>query len=228
MTKQKSFKTRIRERMEETGESYSTARMQLIEQATAKDGSTPEGSQVIAVAGTRISDEALARRTDRAWDEWFELLDDWGGTTQKHADIARWLIEEHEVDGWWAQTITVGYEQSRGMRQPGQSADGKFSANASKTVNVSAEHAFDAFADEERRAEWLPDAEISPSTLNRPKSFRAEWADGTRIAVWITPKGDDKASISLQHEKLADGDAAAEMKAYWRNRLNDLKAVVEG
>ncbi len=226
MTKQKSFKTRIRERMEKTGESYTTARMYLIEQAT--DGSAPSDSQVIAVAGQRISDEALARRTERAWDEWFKLLDEWDATSKKHPDIARWLVEEHEVDGWWAQTITVGYEQSRGMRQPGQSPDGKFSANASKTVNVSAERAFDAFAEESRRAEWLPDVPINPTTVNRPKSFRAEWVDGTRVAVWITPKGDDKTSVSLQHEKLADSDTAAEMKAYWRDRLNDFKKVVEG
>jgi hypothetical protein len=228
MTSQKSFKTRIRERMEKTGESYTTARQRLIDQATRKNGTVPEDARVIAISGQRISDEAVARRTDRAWDEWFEILDDWNATKRSHAEIARWLSDEHDVEGWWAQSITVGYEQARGMRQAGQGADGKFSASASKTVNVPAEQAFDAFAEEDRRAEWLPDVNIEPSTVNRPKSFRAEWEDGTRVAVWITSKGDDKTSISLQHEKLADGDVAAEMKAYWRARLGELKTVLEG
>ncbi|TVR76473.1 MAG: hypothetical protein EA415_01085 [Sphaerobacteraceae bacterium] len=228
MTTQKSFKTRIRERMDKTGESYTTARQQLIDKATSPNGSAPEDAQVIAVAGQRISDEALARRTDRAWDEWFELLDEWGAKERTHAEIARWLSNEHEVDGWWAQSITVGYEQARGMRKPGQTADGKFSASASKTVNVAAETAFDAFADDAKRGEWLPDVSINPTTVNSPKSYRAEWHDGTRIAVWLTPKGEDKTGISLQHEKIADADRAAELKGYWKERLNQLKKVLEG
>lgn len=228
MTQQKSFKTRIRERMDKTGESYTTARQQLIDKATSDNGPAPADSQVLAISGQRFSDEALARRTDRAWDEWFELIDEWGGTNHTHAEIARWLETEHEVEGWWAQTITVGYEQARGMRVPGQMADGKFSANASKTVNVSADQAFQAFADEALRTQWLPDAELTPTTVNPPKSFRAEWEDGTRIAVWLTSKGDDKTGVSLQHEKLPDADTAGEMKAYWRERLNALKAMLEG
>jgi hypothetical protein len=228
MTKQKSFKTRIRERMDKTGESYTTARQQLIDKVTSSNGSAPADSQVIAISGQRISDEALARRTDHAWDEWFELLDEWGAKDHKHAEIARWLVEEHGVDGWWAQTITVGFEQARGMRKPGQTSDGTFSANASKTVNVAAETAFGAFADETKRDEWLPGVALKPTTVNSPKSFRAEWHDGSRIAVWLTSKGDAKTGISLQHEKVADAERAAEMKAYWRDRLNELKKMLEG
>lgn len=229
MTRQKSFKTRIRERMDKTGESYTTARQQLIDKATSPGGSAPADSQVIAVSGQRMSDEALARRTGKAWDEWFELLDEWGASAQPHPEIARWLVEEQDVDGWWAQTITVGFEQARGLRAPGQSSDGTFSASASKTVNVGADRAFDAFADDTKRAEWLPDVSLTPTTVNRPKSFRADWEDGsTRLVVWLSSKGESKTQIAIQQEKLADADAAAEWKAYWRDRLAVLKSVLEG
>ena len=67
-----------------------------------------------------------------------------------------------------------------------------------------------------------------PTTVSPPKSFRAECEDGTRIAVWLTDKGDGRTGVSLQHEKLADGKAAAAKKAYWRERLDALKAVLEG
>jgi uncharacterized protein YndB with AHSA1/START domain len=228
VTRQKSFKTRIRERMDKTGESYTTARQQLIDKATDKNGAAPADAQAIAISGQRISDEALAKRTDRAWDEWFELLDDQDATKWGHADIARWLSEAHGVEGWWAQTIAVGFEQARGMRAPGQSSDGSFNGNASKTINVSAEDLFDAFADDSRRAEWLPDASLTPTTTNRPKSFRATWQEGpSRVVVWLTPKGDTKTQVAIQHEKLPDADTAAEMKAYWRERLNALKALLE-
>jgi uncharacterized protein YndB with AHSA1/START domain len=228
VTRQKSFKTRVRERMEKTGESYTTARQYLIDKATSRNGTAPDDAQIIAISGQRISDEALAKRTDRAWDEWFDLLDEQDADKWPHADIARWLSETHTVDGWWAQTVTVGYEQARGLRVPGQKSDGSFSASGSKTVNVPVERLFEGFADESLRAQWLPDAAISVRTMTAPKSFRADWGDdGTIIAVFFTPKGENKAQVSVQHEKLPDADTAAQMKAYWRERLNDLKKVIE-
>lgn len=184
--------------------------------------------QVIAVSGQRISDEALAAKTSRSWEAWFELLDTWGGTAHSHAEIARWLVEERAIDEWWAQTITVGYEQARGMRKPGQSADGTFAANASKTIGVAPNAVYDAFADASKRARWLPNAKIVPTTVSPPKSFRAECDDGTRIAVWLTDKGNTRTGVSVQHEKLPDGNAAAAKKAYWRDRLDALKAMLEG
>lgn len=232
MTQQKSFKSRIRERMDKTGESYTTARLHLINKADVNENgqadTVPETPAAIA-SGQRISDEALARRTGRFWEEWFELLDEWGGTNHTHAEIARWLVADHEVDGWWAQTVTVGYEQARGMRKPGQSSDGKFSASASKTVNVPVERLYDAFADESMRQQWLPDANVTERTSTSPKTYRADWEDGTtRIAVWFTSKDETKSQVAVQHEKLADGDEAAVWKAYWRERLNVLKKVLEG
>lgn len=184
--------------------------------------------QVIAVSGQRISDETLAAKTSRSWDAWFELLDTWGGTRHPHVEIARWLVEEHAIDEWWAQTITVGYEQARGMRKPGQSADGTFAASAGKTIGVAPHAVYDAFADVSTRAKWLPDLVLIPTTVNPPKSFRAECENGTRIAVWLVDKGGDKTGVSVQHEKLLDGDAAATMKAYWRERLDALRAELEG
>ena len=127
------------------------------------------------------------------------MLDEWGGTKHSHAEIARWLVEEHAVEEWWAQTI-----------------------------NVAVQAVFEAFANASKRAEWLPNAQLVPTTVNPPKSYRAEWEDDTRIAVWLTEKNNNKTGVSVQHEKLPDGDAAAAKKSYWRDRLNDLKAILEG
>jgi hypothetical protein len=43
-------------------------------------------------------------------------------------------MDEHGLDKWWAQTITVGYEQAWGLREPGQNPDGSH-VSASKTVS---------------------------------------------------------------------------------------------
>ncbi|HMO43459.1 MAG TPA: hypothetical protein PKB04_09090, partial [Phenylobacterium sp.] len=56
-----------------------------------------------------------------------------------HTAIARWVREEHVPDGWWAQAVTVSYERITGLRLPGQMADGTFTANVSRTMQVDAD-----------------------------------------------------------------------------------------
>ncbi|MFG2049998.1 hypothetical protein ACGFIW_21530 [Micromonospora sp. NPDC048935] len=235
MTNQRSFKARVRTRMAKTGESYTTARRQLIKRATepsakpATAGSTTEPSAEPAAAQTeRIADDLLRARTGRGWAEWFALLDAAAATEQTHTQIARHLVVEHEVPGWWAQTITVGYEQARGLRAPGQRRGGGFEANASRTVAVPAARLFAAFTDETARTSWLPDVEVRVRTATAPRSFRADWAGGpTRIVVGIEAVGASKARVSILHEKLTGAEQAAELKAYWRERLAALKALLE-
>ncbi|MFE9657164.1 hypothetical protein [Micromonospora sp. NPDC006431] len=236
MTTQKSFKTRVRARMAKTGESYTTAHRQLLAKATT-DAPTPTTAgtpgPVPAAAGgrgqrDRVSDAVLRERTGRAWDDWFRLLDEWGAVERGHTEIARWLVTTHDVPGWWAQTVTVGYEQARGLREPGQRRGGSFEATGSRTVAVPVAVLFAAFADEAVRRRWLPDVPVRVRTATAPKTFRADWAGGpTRIAVGFTPAGEAKARVSVLHEKLADADEADRLRAYWRDRLGALKQLLE-
>nr|MDQ3958519.1 DUF4287 domain-containing protein [Actinomycetota bacterium] len=172
MTRQKSFKERIRARMEKTGESYATARRQLVEksEAEARKRQTPR-----TISRVRKNEESVRDNTGRTWDEWFALLDRWGARDRKHGEIARWLVEEQGVDGWWAQSITVAYEQERGIRAPGQRLDGTYSVTASKTVNVPVGKLFDAFHDEDTRGRWLGDGELTVRTTRPGKSLTATW-----------------------------------------------------
>ncbi|QVQ53261.1 hypothetical protein J4H86_05650 [Spiractinospora alimapuensis] len=171
-----------------------------------------------------VSDEAVRERTGRGWEEWFEVLDAWGARDHGHTEIARWLVEEGAVDGWWAQTITVGYEQSRGMRSPGQQPDGTFSVSAAKTLPASAERVFAAFVEEERRRRWLVDDRLHLRRTTQPRSLRADWgAGGDRVTVTFTVKGPDRCQVAVEHGRLADAEAAARTKEYWRAALDALR-----
>lgn len=225
MTRQKSFKSKVRARMGKSGESYTTARRQLLHKATPPEPEAASGHD--GVKAMQHSDAVVRERTGRGWDEWFPLLDDWGATGRTHTEIARWLVSEHGVDGWWAQSVTVSYEQTRGMRAPGQKSDGFFSAGASKTVAVPVERLFSAFADEALREQWLPGSGLTVRGATEPKSFRADSDDGTRVVVGFVAKGDAKAVVGVSHEKLADAESAARMKAYWREHLAALKELLE-
>lgn len=237
MTRQKSFKGRVRARMDKTAESYTTARRQLLakagDQTEPDTAAAPEPAVQAAADQTEVprpySDEVVRRNTGRTLDEWFALLDDWGGAQRPHPEIARWIAEAHAVPGWWAQGVTVAYEQARGRRVPGQRCDGDFSVSASKTVAVPVERLFEAFVDAQLRERWLPGASFEIRTARPGRSLRANWEDGsTRVAVNFTALGDAKSQAALQHERLPDAETADEMKTYWRRQVAVLKAVLEG
>jgi hypothetical protein len=218
MTRQSSFKRLVRTRMEKTGESYTAARASLLAAVEPKAAEGP---------ALTMSDEAIRRRTGRGWEDWFDLIDEWGGVERPHAEIARWLSDEHGIQGWDAQSVTVTYERARGLRAVGENAQG-FTVSASKTVDVPVGRLYEAFVDESLRRRWLPDAELRVRSAIEPKSARFDWGDGeTRVNVWFEAKGDAKSTAALQHERLSGGEEADRMKAYWRGRVAALKEVLE-
>jgi hypothetical protein len=229
MTRRKSFKDRVRARMDKTSESYTTARRQLLAKAAEPAADERPAAPEVPDVARPYSDEVVRRNTGRGWDEWFALLDGWGAAERPHPEIARWIAENHAVPGWWAQGVTVAYEQARGRRAPGQRCDGDFSVSASKTVAVPVERLFEAFVDEELRERWLPGAPFQIRTATSARSLRANWEGGsTRVHVWFTALGDAKSQAALQHERLPDAETADLMKAYWREQVAVLKAMLEG
>jgi hypothetical protein len=220
MTTQRSFKRLVRTRMAKTGESYTAARASLL----AAD--EPEAIDRAALA---TSDEEIHRRTGRGWEEWFDLLDDWGAPERSHRDNARWVAEQQGIHplAWNAQAVVGSYERARGLRAVGEHADG-FTITASKTVAVPVDRLYEAFVDESLRKRWLPDGELRERTVTRPKSARFDWGDGTtRVSVTFVAKGEAKSTAALLHERLADAEEAERMKAFWRDRVATLKEVVE-
>jgi hypothetical protein len=215
MTKQKSFKRRVRARMEKTGERYSAARRNLVPEPVVPADFEPP-----------VAEPALVAATGQGWEHWLRRLDAWGALDRSHRDIAAWLRDERGVPGWYAQAITVGFERARGLRAVGQRGGG-WSAGASKTVSVPVERLYAAWADEARREVWLPGAMLRVRTATAPRSVRYDWESGaSRVVVGFEAISASKSRVALEHEKLPDGDAAAAMKAFWRERLSALAATL--
>ena len=218
MTANRSFKRLVRSRMEKTGESYTAARLQLLQ-----GGDEP---QRISLA---TSDETIRERTGRGWEEWFDLLDDAGAADMTHRETARWLAEREGLHplAWNVQAVVGGYDKARRGRQVGEHEDG-FTVTASKTVAVPVERLYAAFVDAGLRERWLPDGDLRERTTIEPRSARFDWGDGaTRVHVAFAAKGEAKSTAALSHERLADGAEAERMKAFWRERVAGLKEVLE-
>ncbi|WP_100448483.1 hypothetical protein [Glycomyces xiaoerkulensis] len=173
-----------------------------------------------------MSDQALIEGTGADWKTWLAILDERDATSLKHAAIAGLVAKEYGVDGWWAQSIAVGYEQERGMREPGQRSDGTYEASASKTLPVDAASAFEWVADPDRRRIWLDDLELSQRTASPPKSVRFDSSDGRRAQFTFEPRAERKTAVAVQVGKLASAEEAANVKAAWKARLARLAAAI--
>ena len=161
-----------------------------------------------------MTEEAFIRGSGKPLREWLEILDAWGASEHGHSDIARWVVKEHGIGGWWAQSVTVAWERARGIRVLHQDPAG-FSISVSKTVAAAAMRVSDAWTDASLRSAWLPDAPIRLRRSTRGRSARFDWDEPpSLVGVMLFAKGDAKTQISLGHQKLPDADAADRTQAH--------------
>jgi hypothetical protein len=223
MTKQGSFKRRVRARMAETGERYAAARGQL----SRKRDRVQAARSRLATLADRPSDDKVRAATGRRWEAWFGVLDRWGARERRNAETVSFLVDEHDVPPWWAQTIATWYLRARGVRLKHQQADG-FTVYASKTIAAPLDEVFDAFVNARVRRRWLTDGTMRMRTSQPGRTARFDWGDGaTRVGVSFEERGPTKATVAVAHERLPDPDEAESAKASWRGRLGDLKSFLE-
>ncbi len=174
-----------------------------------------------------VGAEAVLRATGRPWDEWLTVLDRAGAQGLPHKDIAQLLSRKFGVPDWWSQMVTVGYEQARGLRAPGQRAEG-YAASASRTVDAGVARLYDAWSDAATRGRWLLDAPVEVRRSTDGKSMRLTWTPGASpVEVTFAAKGPGKSQVAVEHGKLANARAAKTQKAYWTAALARLKALLE-
>lgn len=173
-----------------------------------------------------ISNEAVQAKTKKNWDEWFAILDTAGGKNMSHKDIVAFLEKNYAIDAWWQQSVTVTYEQARGLRKKYEMADG-YQISKSITINAPAEKAFKAWTDEMTRANWLENPNIILRKATPNKSLRITWEDPkTSLEVYFYPKN-NRVQLTLNHSKLPNKDQAEIMKEYWADQFKKLKAFLE-
>lgn len=199
------------------------------------------------------SDAAILEATGQTVAHWFAVLDAFDVKNKGHKAAANHLYDDEGVSYWWAQSLVIRYEQEKGLRLPGQRSDGSFVVNASKTVGVSQERAFEAWASADAWNQWFTsgaqmDFRVGGTyrnndhdqgvfkRINYPgeKSTRIEFSwenpkhcPGTKVVVEFLAKGPDKTTVAVTHEKLSGPEACAEMKEGWNWALTSLKSWLE-
>jgi hypothetical protein len=215
MPKQKDLKRLIRSRMKKTSEAYTAARLRVLEKSEPT-------ARYAELAG--MSDESVSKRTGRTWAQWVRLLDAGKASEKPHREIAEY-VSSLGMPSWWSQTVTVGYERIRGLRDRGQRRGGGYEATKSRTFAVPVERLFDAFAEARVRRRWLgPKVTVRRATPH--KSMRLSWDDGTPVVLGFFSRGAAKSMVAIAHQKLPDRPAAEEMKRVWSERFDRLGRVL--
>jgi hypothetical protein len=166
--------------------------------------------------------QAVERTTQRSWDEWLQFMDAIGAKDMSHYDIATRVIEELDgkVDniGWWAQSVTVAYEQYIGRRIPGQQADGTFQTSVSKSTPLGMTELMDrwvAFAAQDDAVRAVVAGEVRVSGTDKRITWRTKAHDGSDIRITSEPKKNGTASIIAMQMGLATLELNDEAKASW-------------
>mgnify|MGYP003664292314 FL=1 len=124
------------------------------------------------------------------------------------------------MDGWWAQILTVRYEQEIGRRQPGQRCSGDHEIGVSATRLGDMDAVLAAWrAGHDARAEADGVAFDGPPRVTATEKWRywkRDLADASRLTVNFCPKGEGKVLLQIQHGKLADAGTAERWRAYWK------------
>lgn len=191
------------------------------------------------------SDERVLAATGRSWADWFALLDERGAAELDHKGIVAIAREAGGANGWWQQTVTVGYEKARGLRSVvGETADAGFQVGVRRTVDVPAVVAWEYVVHGPGRERWLGATGALPQ--EKGESYRLD--DGTsgeirsirpgrRLRLTVQRPGEeaattlqltiqakgDRSVVALHHERLPDEAARAEMKTHWTSVLDELR-----
>lgn len=223
MTMQKDFKRLVRARMRKSGESYTAARARLLAKRPG-GGPVPEARSFAALAGMR--DEAVAAKTGRTWAQWVDVLDAAGAAAWLHRDIAKHLHAMPGMTHWWAQTVAVGYERIRGLRDVGQSRTGAaastYTASKSRTFPVSRAALFRACRDARVRARWIPEGGVTLRKATPSKYLRLRGPDGQPVEMVFLAKAPGKSVVQVQVGGLPSRAAADAQKQLWHRRLDAL------
>lgn len=175
-----------------------------------------------------VSDAVITEKTGHGWSEWVSLIDAGPGRSAGHTAIARWVHEEHGVDGWWAQGVTVGYERLVGLRLPGQMPDGTFTVQKNKTLDGTRDVVRGWLLSDAARVGLFPGLSTTLRSKEGAKQLRlgvsAPDAGDLGILGITVDEAKGRLKVNVTHDKLPSAAAGAAWKEAWGAWLDALAA----
>lgn len=170
--------------------------------------------------------EALKTGSGITWDRWLTFLEP--HRELNHTDMAKVVYAEIMRVGnskspeWWAQGVTVAYEQHIGRRQVGQQCDGKFSVTVTRTVPGDMDAALVLWREAMHDVRDIDGVDVMGepriTSSDKWRYWKVDLADGSRVNVNIQTKPTgDKSMLAINHDKLSSADDVERLRAYWKS-----------
>jgi hypothetical protein len=164
--------------------------------------------------------------TGRSWDGWRSVLDGWDAAAMTHAQIARRLQDDEDVAHWWAQTLTVAYEQHIGRRVPGQASDGTFQVSTSRIVDGDLDDVFARWLqvvdDLDDRTDIAIAREPATTSNETYRYWRVGFADGSRVSFGASQAKPGKVKLGLGHQRLPAAEDIERWRPFWKAMLAEV------
>ena len=175
------------------------------------------------------TDDAIRERTGHAWEDWVDLIDAGPGRQAGHTAIAAWVHAEHDLSGWWAQGVTVGYERIAGLRLPGQMPDGSFSVSRSRVLDLPAPLLRAALLEGDSRADLFAGLDTELRSKPASKSLRLNVRRAGHplgsLLFSADPVPDGRLRLTVTHDKLPSFDDGELWQQYWADWLAAVAAA---
>lgn len=171
----------------------------------------------------------IEEATHRTWDRWVSFLDGAGASKLTHKQIAE--LVHRELDGtmdsagWWAQGVTVAYEQHIGRRAPGQKSDGSYEVSVTKLIPGTKQDVYALWAEAYGDAadfDGKPLENIRTSITPVRSYWRGDFTDGSRLTVAVEQKTPEKAMIAITHTSLPSDTEKDRWRHFWRETIDKL------
>jgi hypothetical protein len=176
-----------------------------------------------------INTSGFKQSTGRDFEGWLKYLRSISADELSHAEIAAHLEHKAGLSDWWAQSVTVAYEQATGRRVPGQRANGGFSVSVSRTFAGEPGKYFEAWSElmagETKIAGHKLLAEPTTTRARSGLNWRCKLDDGSKAVIGFVELPAGKTRAGLDHSDLATGDEMSKVKNWWAKKLDVLKAL---
>lgn len=98
----------------------------------------------------------------------------------------------------------------------------------SRTVAAPVESLYRWFIETCEHRQWLPALAICARSTVTARSARLDWSDGVvRVHATFLSRTDGRSTVTVQHIRRQQPDQAGRIRELWRDRLDDVQAVLQ-
>jgi uncharacterized protein YndB with AHSA1/START domain len=198
-------------------------------------------------ADKSVDDATCKADTGRNLQEWFALLDAFGGPGKGRREIGNHLYDTFKVDPWWIASLNIAYEAQHGLTEKDGRAKG-FTICATKSIKAAPDACYAQFAAADQLDAWLGPGhaldfrdggslrngdgnratirKLSPGKTIRLVWEQADAAPDTPVEVKFQPAG-NKTTVMITHDRLQTRAEADGLRRAWGEALDRLKQRLE-